>query len=278
VKDSLILKVISLVFIFSSINTADSNLTDEIVLKDETQQSLMKQDKIIGCDDTLKIDELKCSKERTPEDRDRDIDEIKAQLSEILKQLAQLKQEKDIKTKDTKLNTIKKSIKKLTIEAEKTTQPQVYHKPKKIKVVETKDDYIVVEVQSGESLSKYAQKYYGDARKYYKIYKANKDKISPDLQIYIGDRLIIPTTDSYQYQEPIQNINNAETIEEMENLETIEPIDTNTKNINTPEKVKTTIIEENKSTITKSTPAEIKESVSNTKLIDTLNKAIYVDE
>lgn len=195
-----------LFIIFSSNGIADNlenqmDNMDNIVLIDETENSLMKQDKIIGCDDSLKINELKCSKERTPADRDKDIDEIKAQLSDILKQLAELKKEKDIRTKDTKLNTIKKSIKKLTIDTRDSNITHSYSKPKEIKEIERNEKYIVVEVQSGESLSKYAQKYYGDNRKYYRIYLANKDKISEDLQIYIGDKLIVPISDSYTYNE-----------------------------------------------------------------------------
>lgn len=186
-----------LLLIFSSNIMADDlqDQIDNIVLVDETKNSLMKQEKIIGCDDSLKIDELKCSKERTPEDRDKDIDEIKAQLSNILQQLAELKKEKDNRVKDTKFATIQKSITKLTI-----PKTESYSKPKAIKVLETHNDFVVIEVQRGESLSKYAQIYYGDNRKYYKIYKANQDKIAKNLQIYIGDKLIVPTSNSYQYK------------------------------------------------------------------------------
>jgi len=191
-----------LLVILSSAGMADDlqNQIDNIVLVDETKKSLMKQEKIIGCDDSLKIDELKCSKERTPEDRDKDIDEIKAQLSSILQQLAELKKEKDNRVKDTKFATIQKSITKLTIPKKEVKKIQSYSKPKAIKVLEIHKDFVVIEVQRGESLSKYAQKYYGDNSKYYKIYKANQDKISKNLQIYIGDKLIVPTSDSYQYK------------------------------------------------------------------------------
>jgi len=196
-----------LLVILSSTSMADDlqDQIDNIVLVDETKNSLMKQEKIIGCDDSsLKIDELKCSKERTPEDRDKDIDEIKAQLSNILQQLAELKKEKDNRVKDTKFATIQKSITKLTIPKvvtqKDTNKIQSYSKPKAIKVLETHKEFVVIEVQRGESLSKYAQKYYGDSRKYYKIYKANQDKIAKNLQIYIGDKLIVPTSNSYQYK------------------------------------------------------------------------------
>jgi len=198
VQKTLFKRIATLLLVISSSNIMADDLQDKIdniVLVDETKNSLMKQEKIIGCDDSLKIDELKCSKDRTSEDRDKDIDEIKAQLSSILKQLAELKKEKDSRVRDTKFATIQKNITTLTI-----PKTESYSKPKAIKVLETHNDFVVIEVQRGESLSKYAQKYYNNSRKYYKIYKANQDKITKNLQIYIGDKLIIPTNDSYQYR------------------------------------------------------------------------------
>jgi len=38
-------------------------------------------------------------------------------------------------------------------------------------------DYIIVKVKKGDTLSKYAKRYYGDDKKYYRIYRANRDKI-----------------------------------------------------------------------------------------------------
>jgi len=249
---------IILLTILSSNSIAENlqNQIDNIVLTDETKNSLMKQDKIVGCDDSLKINELKCSKERTPEDRDKDIDEIKSQLSEILKQLAELKKEKDVQTKDSKLSTIKKSIKQLTIKADNNITKS-YTKPKEIKVVEKKANYVVVEVQSGESLSKYAQKYYGDGRKYQNIYRANRDKISKNLQIYIGDRLIVPTSSSYKYKE----FNKTKKIKKVEIIN-IEPI---------------VVEESNKTTIPNFVqPKKIEKS--NNSVVNKLDKAIYVGD
>lgn len=71
---------------------------------------------------------------------------------------------------------------------------------KPIKEVEVYDDHVVIEVQNNESLSTYAQAYYHDNTKYYRIYKANRDKINKNLQIVIGDRLIIPGAKSYKQQ------------------------------------------------------------------------------
>ncbi len=48
------------------------------------------------------------------------------------------------------------------------------------------------EVKSGETLSKIAQRYYGDASLYPKIFEANKDILkNPDL-IRVGQKLRIP--------------------------------------------------------------------------------------
>lgn len=47
-------------------------------------------------------------------------------------------------------------------------------------------------VKSGDSLSKIAKRYYGDANKWQRIYEANRDKITdPDL-IHPGQEFIIP--------------------------------------------------------------------------------------
>lgn len=47
-------------------------------------------------------------------------------------------------------------------------------------------------VKSGESLSKIAKHYYGDANKYNAIYEANKDKLKSADLIHPGDELVIP--------------------------------------------------------------------------------------
>jgi len=58
--------------------------------------------------------------------------------------------------------------------------------------LERYDDYVLIEVQKGESLSSYAEAFYGDQNKYYRIYKANRNRISKNMEVIIGDRLIIP--------------------------------------------------------------------------------------
>jgi len=48
------------------------------------------------------------------------------------------------------------------------------------------------EVSSGETLSKIAQKYYGDASLYPKIFEANRDSIKDPNMIRVGQKLRIP--------------------------------------------------------------------------------------
>ncbi|HTT42529.1 MAG TPA: LysM peptidoglycan-binding domain-containing protein [Steroidobacteraceae bacterium] len=47
-------------------------------------------------------------------------------------------------------------------------------------------------VQSGETLSKIAQKYYGDASLYDKIFQANRDVLKDPNKIFPGQKLKIP--------------------------------------------------------------------------------------
>ncbi len=48
------------------------------------------------------------------------------------------------------------------------------------------------EVAAGESLSKIALKYYGDASLYLKIFEANKDVLKDPDKIRVGQKLRIP--------------------------------------------------------------------------------------
>jgi nucleoid-associated protein YgaU len=47
-------------------------------------------------------------------------------------------------------------------------------------------------VQAGDTLSKIAKEYYGDANKYMDIFNANTDKLSNPDKIQVGQELIIP--------------------------------------------------------------------------------------
>jgi LysM repeat protein len=50
----------------------------------------------------------------------------------------------------------------------------------------------VYEVKSGDSLSKIAKQFYGDANRYMDIFNANKDKLSDPNKIQPGQKLVIP--------------------------------------------------------------------------------------
>jgi seryl-tRNA synthetase len=198
----------------------------EIKIVDDSAKSGMKQTHIVGCNDHLDKKELTCAKEpeeiilsKLPTSKEldstdfsakEDIEKIKAQLKSVIEELSRLKKEREedkkIIAKLTKLldvmsqpkdekqkhDIVKKNIEKIV--KKKLVKKKSRYIPRKIKEIERYDDYVIIEVQKGESLSSYAQYYYGDSRKYYRIYEANRDKISPNLEVIIGDRLIIPLT------------------------------------------------------------------------------------
>ncbi|NEW60899.1 LysM peptidoglycan-binding domain-containing protein, partial [Sulfurovum sp. bin170] len=206
-----------LLILGSNIVIADSiqEQLDSIILIDESSKSDMRQHTIVGCDNTLKIDEVKCSKKRDTNDssikienlpksdkldnaQNEEMEKIKNQLNDIVKQLAELKMVKENNKE------LREQLRKITL-----IQKLINHdndsinRAKEIKVLQVNSDHIIVKVQEGESLSKYAQKYYGDSRKYHAIHRANHDKIDKTLQIYIGDELIIPTSISFKYKEEV---------------------------------------------------------------------------
>lgn len=205
----------------------------DIQLVDESDKSaLFQKGPIVGCTD-FKKKELSCSKK--PEDAilsqlptskqldekdldsEEDTNEIKEQLKSILAELSALKKKqkanintiielrslvtvlsisKPVIEGKEKLKIVKKTIKRIQPKKSKVHKTTRIRKP--IKEVEVYDDHIVIEVQNNESLSTYAQAYYNDNTKYYRIYKANRDKINKNLQIVIGDRLIIPGAKPYK--------------------------------------------------------------------------------
>lgn len=63
---------------------------------------------------------------------------------------------------------------------------------KKIKLLRTEDNFIEIQVQSGDSLSQIALKYYGNSNKHNLIYEANVERIGAKKIIYPGMKLIIP--------------------------------------------------------------------------------------
>ncbi len=190
----------------------------EIKLVDESGNAGLSQGPIEGCDDEKK-QEHTCSKE--PEEvilgklptsvqftDHAEVAELESKLRAVLKELSALKKEKkqNLKTiarlnsmietlsskqsDSSKQEIVETGIQEIVIETKQRRKRLPI--AKEIKVIEEYADHVVVEVQNGESLSKYAKKYYGDNNKYYRIYKANRDKIPANLEIIIGSHLIIP--------------------------------------------------------------------------------------
>ena len=201
---------------------ADEEL--EIKLVDESDKSaLFQKGKIMGCTDFSLKKEESCAKK--PQDvildklpsssqiSEEDVEDetknkkIQEQLLDIIEELKQLKQEqkenrktieelrKLVKVLSTKkghkkVAILKKGIKKIQKKKSPKREATLIRKP--IKEISRTDTEVIVEVQNNESLSTYAQAYYGNNRLYYRIYKANKDKIPSSLQITIGTHLRIP--------------------------------------------------------------------------------------
>jgi hypothetical protein len=219
-----IVGTILLLSLGTSYTAVASDDLDTIKLIDDSEKSKLKQTHIVGCNDHVNKKELTCSKEpeeiilsklptssqidQTDFETEKDIEKIKNQLRIVMEELEQLKkdreQDKKIIAKLSSLievitkkksgiekkNRVKEGIENIVKKNIKKRKSKYI--PKEIKVLETYDDHLVIEVQKGESLSSYAQAYYNDRNKYYRIYKANKDRISSNLEVIIGTKLIIP--------------------------------------------------------------------------------------
>jgi len=170
--------IIILILIFATISRAE-----DIKLIDKSNESNLVQKNIVGCDEGEIVAK-----------QNRDLDEIKKQLAFILKRLAELDNKKNTKQKSRDISNIKNCLSKLT--KEKKTKERMEAKRDR----KRKKDHTVVVVEKGDRLSDYAQKYYGDKKKYFRIYRANRDKIAEDLKLIIGDIIIIPLSPNYKYK------------------------------------------------------------------------------
>ncbi len=207
----------------TSVAMASDDLDIKLVV-DKPNNNLLKQTKIIGCNDHAKKKEMSCSKEpeeiilsklptssqldNTDFNTDKDIEKLKKQLKEVMDELAKLKKDREqdkkiieklshlveviTKEKSTqkKKSTVKKGI--ANIVKKNIKKRRTKYIPRKIKILEKYDDHVVIEVQSGESLSSYAEAFYNNRNLYYRIYKANRDKINKNLDVIIGEHLTIP--------------------------------------------------------------------------------------
>jgi len=165
--------IVILILLFGTIA-----MSEDIKLIDESGNGNLVQKEIIGCDENGIIAK-----------QNRDLDEIKRQLAFILKKLSELENKENTKQKSRDISNIKNCLSELTKE-----------KKSKERVKKHKKDHTVVVAERGDRLSDYAQKYYGDKRKYYRIYRANRDKIAEDLKLTIGDIIVIPLSPNYKYK------------------------------------------------------------------------------
>jgi len=212
-----------LVLVFGGKCIAEDDLEINIVDESDKSALFQKGEKIMGCTDFSLKKEESCAKkpqdvilDKLPtseqlsdsnlENKEKSED-IKEQLLEVIEELKQLKLEQKenretikelkrlVKTFTTqkghkKVAVLKKGITKIQKKKRPKTEATLIRKP--IKEISRTDTEAIVEVQNNESLSTYAQAYYGNNRLYYRIYKANKDKIPSNLQITIGSHLRIP--------------------------------------------------------------------------------------
>ena len=160
-----------------------SKQIEEVNLEDDTERNKIKEQLA-----TI-LTELNNLKEAQKADR-ATIKELKSIISTLSikkkQQMPQIISEQVISAKQ----VLKERIKQIT--PQKSQSKTVTIIRKKIKEISRTDSEVIIEVQSNESLSTYAQAYYNDNTKYYRIYKANRDKIPKSLMIVIGDRLRIP--------------------------------------------------------------------------------------
>jgi hypothetical protein len=135
------------------------------------------------------LDELNQLKKAQKADRNT-ITELKSVISDLSPrrkpQMPQIKSEQLVKVK----KVIKEKIQKITPKRSTSATPTLIRK--KIKEISRTEDSLVIEVQKNESLSTYAEAYYGDNRKYYRIFQANKHILPTSMILTIGDRLTIP--------------------------------------------------------------------------------------
>ncbi len=82
---------------------------------------------------------------------------------------------------------------------------KVVHKMKAEPILVYDTPWIEIVVDKNTDIYDLALKYYGSKEKYTKIYQANKNIISSDLQIYNGMTLIIPMTEDFREQGIVLN-------------------------------------------------------------------------
>ena len=166
----------------------NSQQIEEVNLEDDNEREQIK----IQLANIL--NELNQLKQAQKADRDT-IKELKSVISDLSPQQKLHKESIEMpQIKSKQLLTVKKVIKEKiqNITPKKSRSKAPTRIRKQIKEISRTEDAVVIEVQKNESLSTYAEAYYGDNRKYYKIFQANKHILPASMILVIGDRLTIP--------------------------------------------------------------------------------------
>ncbi|MBT8131704.1 MAG: LysM peptidoglycan-binding domain-containing protein [Gammaproteobacteria bacterium] len=96
----------------------------------------------------------------------------------------------DVDAQDLTYDKTKPAAESVATAAAAAVVPPVVGGDKGVSGAEPKTETYVV--QSGDTLSKLAKKYYGDAMQYPKIFEANRDILSDPNRINVGQKLRIP--------------------------------------------------------------------------------------
>jgi len=161
-----------------------SKQIEEVDLKDDNEREQIKMQlaNILA--------ELNSLKKAQKADRNT-IKELKSVISSLSPQEALPKSQQMSQLETKQLNkVIQEKIQQITPKKSRSKRATIIRK--KIKEIYRTEDSVVIEVQRNESLSTYAEAYYGDNRKYYRIFQANKHILPPSMILTIGEQLTIP--------------------------------------------------------------------------------------
>jgi hypothetical protein len=160
-----------------------SSQIEEVNLEDDNEREQIKM-QLANI-----LSELNSLKKAQKADRDT-IKELKSVISDLSPKektsMPQIKSQQLISIKD----VIKEKIQKITSKKSQSKKATIIRK--EIKEISHTENAVIIEVQKNESLSTYAEAYYGDNRKYYRIFQANKHILPASMILTIGDRLTIP--------------------------------------------------------------------------------------
>jgi len=118
--------------------------------------------------------------------------ELKKRLESLIEDVTESKKSL-FQTQKSLRNLVKEAENKGTSSAKKFANAIIKDvSNKKISIIEENNKFLIIKVKRGDNLSLLAERYYNDKSKYKIIYKANRDKINSNYEIYPGIKLLIP--------------------------------------------------------------------------------------